>query len=204
MQKKWSEILPLSTKKKLKEVDWSKSHPAYEMVLRPFRYFEPKDLKVVILGIDPYPKKKDACGLCFSVEHGKIPVSLQRIFKEYSRDLGVPVPKTGDLENWAREGVLLLNVSLTRGEKQHKKLWKPWFETLMNNLYRLDQPFVIIAWGREAQLALPNAPEHVYVITGGHPSPLNRTLTFENKNYFSKANKWLEQNGRGRVNWHLH
>lgn len=183
--------------------------PDTTRVLRAFRYFPLEDTKVIILGQDPYPSRQDASGLAFSVEHDKYPTSLRNIFKELKADLGYAIPKTGNLESWAKEGVLLLNSILTTEEGKsmaHKYMgWQDYTNKILQKTIDLNRPLVIIAWGREAQRTVAGLKLHgkVLVLKGNHPSPLNRSGGFFGKKYFSRANTFLRNHNRKTVDWKL-
>ena len=166
------------------------------------------NLKVVILGQDPYHAPGQAHGLCFSVNEGiAIPRSLINIYKEIETDLGKSVPATGNLEHWANQGVLLLNAVLTVRAAQagsHKK--KGW-ETFTDNVIKLisekKENVVFLLWGDYAKKkgAKIDFSKHL-VLTSGHPSPLsaNRGYWFGNK-HFSKTNNYLIKHGKEPINW---
>lgn len=183
--------------------------PEPEKVFRAFSYFKPKDTKVVIIGQDPYPDKMDACGLSFSVDHPKIPPSLKNVFKELNNDLDIPLPKTGNLEPWAQQGVLLLNTILTT--KRNKSLahanmgWEDWTTNKVQKILDNGHPVVIIAWGKNAQSFTEGLKKHdkCLVLTGAHPSPLNAHGGFLGGKYFSKTNQFLKENNVQEINWKL-
>jgi uracil-DNA glycosylase len=183
--------------------------PKKENVLRALSFFEPKDTKVIIIGQDPYPNAKDACGLAFSIEHDKIPPSLKNIFSKLRKELGHNPPKIGDLTPWAKQGVLLLNSILTVEEfkpMSHENMgWEEYTTHVIQQVLDQKHPVVIIAWGNKAKnkIATLKIHEKSLVITGGHPSPLNTTGSFFRYNYFSLANDWLKMNGVTPINWDL-
>ncbi|MFZ2242592.1 MAG: uracil-DNA glycosylase [Gordonia amarae] len=182
--------------------------PAGANVLRAFTYpFD--DVRVLIVGQDPYPTPGHAVGLSFSVapEVSPIPRSLTNIYTEYCEDLGHPMPSNGDLTPWARNGVLLLNRVLTvqPGEpgSHRKKGWEQVTECAIKALVaREAEPLVAILWGRDAQSLeewLPDVP----VIKSVHPSPLSAGRGFFGSRPFSKANEALEDLGADPVDWRL-
>jgi uracil-DNA glycosylase len=183
--------------------------PDTTRIMRAFSYFEPKDTKVIILGQDPYNNRKDACGLAFSVEHEYYPHSLKNVFKELEKDLGYKLPKTGNLEPWAKQGVLLLNSILTTEEGKslaHDKIgWQDFTQLKLQQIIDLKQPVVIIAWGKFANATVDGLKLHdnVLVLRGGHPSPLNRKRDFFGRKYFSTANKWLKTHKLTGIKWKL-
>ncbi|GAB03963.1 uracil-DNA glycosylase [Gordonia amarae] len=182
--------------------------PAGANVLRAFTYpFD--DVRVLIVGQDPYPTPGHAVGLSFSVapEVSPIPRSLSNIYTEYCQDLGYPMPANGDLTPWASNGVLLLNRVLTvqPGEpgSHRKKGWEQVTECAIKALVaREGEPLVAILWGRDAQSLeewLPDVP----VIKSVHPSPLSASRGFFGSRPFSKANEALEDLGADPVDWRL-
>lgn len=184
--------------------------PDTTRVFRAFSYFQPRETKVIIIGQDPYPNRKDACGLAFSVEHEKYPPSLRNVFTELCNDMGYKsFPKTGNLEAWAKQGVLLLNSILTTGEGQslaHENIgWEEFTRTKMQNIVDYKQPLVIIAWGKYANEVVKklNLHDKVLVLQGAHPSPLNKKGGFLGGRYFSKTNKFLKKHGLDTIKWKL-
>lgn len=163
-------------------------------------------VKVVILGQDPYHQPGQAHGLCFSVKPGvEKPPSLVNIFKELQSDLGIEPPLDGSLEQWAQNGVLLLNTVLTVRQGQansHKgKGWEQFTDKVITVLNEREKPMVFILWGANAQAKEPmiTNPNHL-VIKSAHPSPLSAHKGFWGGNYFSKTNQFLSQFGEP-VNW---
>ncbi|MDL9935563.1 uracil-DNA glycosylase [Gordonia sp. ABSL1-1] len=181
--------------------------PAGANVLRAFdRPFD--DVRVLIVGQDPYPTPGHAVGLSFSVapEVTPIPRSLSNIYTEYCADLGYPTPANGDLTPWADAGVLLLNRVLTvaPGEagSHRKKGWEAVTECAIKALVNRDEPLVAILWGRDAanlQEWLPDVP----VIVSPHPSPLSASRGFFGSRPFSRANAELEDLGADPIDWRL-
>lgn len=169
-------------------------------------------VKVVILGQDPYHGPGQAHGLSFSVPQGvPPPPSLVNIYKELEADLGIPRPCHGTLEHWAKQGVLLLNASLT--VEAHKagshagRGWEAITDAAVAAVAKSDQPTVFILWGSHAQKRAGNIPElangpHL-VIRSPHPSPLSAHRGFFGSKPFSKANAFLEERGRGAIDWSL-
>jgi len=166
------------------------------------------NLKVVIIGQDPYHGSGQAHGLCFSVNEGIAhPPSLINIFKEIETDLGIPYPKSGNLERWAKQGVLLLNATLTvranqAGSHQNKG-WEVFTDHVIKTISDTKSNVVFLLWGGFAKqkTKLIDAERH-HVLTSGHPSPLsaNKGYWFGNK-HFSKTNFLLEQAGRAPIVW---
>jgi uracil-DNA glycosylase len=165
------------------------------------------DVKVVILGQDPYHGPRQANGLCFSVSEGvPLPPSLQNIYKELQSDLGVQPPPTGDLERWARQGVLLLNATLTvrRGQagSHQGKGWEVFTDAAIRILSEQRQHVVFILWGAYAQRkgAVIERSRH-HVIESPHPSPLSAHRGFFGSRPFSRANAYLVEHGKEPIDW---
>ncbi len=167
------------------------------------------DVRVVILGQDPYHGPGQAEGLAFSVPQGvKIPPSLRNIFKELQRDLGLALPPTGSLAHWAREGVLLLNTTLTVEDglpaSHAKRGWEQLTDVLIAACAQKPQPLVFMLWGAHAQakqglIAAHNADARHLVLCANHPSPLSALRPpspFLGCGHFGTARRWLERNGR--------
>ncbi|MCW1431805.1 uracil-DNA glycosylase [Novosphingobium sp. JCM 18896] len=169
-------------------------------------------VKVVILGQDPYHGAGQAHGLCFSVQDGvKVPPSLVNIYKEIASDLGLERPSHGNLEKWARQGVLLLNNALTVEEGKagsHQNMgWEAITDAAVAAVAARDVPTVFMLWGSHARNKAARVPElkqgpHL-VLTAPHPSPLSAHSGWFGSGHFSKANAFLEQHGRGAIDWSL-
>ncbi len=166
-----------------------------------------EDVRVVILGQDPYHGEGEAHGLAFSVKEGvKIPPSLVNIFKERETDLKLPAPLHGSLVAWARQGVLLLNTVLSvekdRAGSHQKKGWEPFTDQIIRMVSEKSQPVVFILWGLPAQkkVSLIDATKHL-ILTSPHPSPLSSYRGFFGSKPFSKANEFLTKNGRDKIIW---
>ena len=165
--------------------------------------------KVVLLGQDPYHGPGQAHGLAFSVPRGVAPPpSLENIFEEMARDLGIPAPTQGCLESWADQGVLLLNTTLTvrRGQagSHQGKGWEKFTDRVLELLNAKETPLVFLLWGRPAQskLKLITNPIHL-VLTAPHPSPLSASRGFFGCGHFSKANAFLAQTGQEPIDWRI-
>ncbi len=169
-------------------------------------------VKVVILGQDPYHGAGQAHGLAFSVQPGvRTPPSLVNIFKELKADLGLPVPAHGNLENWARQGVLLLNNALTVEEAQpgshQQQGWEAITDALVAAVAARPQPCVFMLWGSHAQKKAARVPgletgPHL-ILKAPHPSPLSAYAGFLGCRHFSQTNAFLAASGRGPVDWQL-
>lgn len=166
-------------------------------------------VKLVILGQDPYHGPRQANGLCFSVSEGvRQPPSLQNIFKELNHDLGIPVPISGNLEQWASQGVFLLNTVLTvraGNAASHSHFgWQYFTDSVITNLSALKPNLVFILWGRYAQgkETLIDTSKH-HIIKSPHPSPFSANNGFFGSRPFSRANQYLEENSIPPVDWKL-
>ena len=165
------------------------------------------NVKVVILGQDPYHEPGQAHGLCFSVNEGvQFPPSLQNIFKEIESDLGKPVPSNGNLLRWARQGVLLLNATLTvrahQAGSHQTRGWEAFPDAVIHPLAEEREPIVFILWGAYAQRkgAFIDRPRHL-VLQSPHPSPLSAHRGFFGNHHFSQANQYLTVHGIEPIDW---
>lgn len=165
------------------------------------------DTKVVILGQDPYYNVGQAEGLSFSVKSGvKLPPSLKNIYKELKEDMGIEISNNGSLVPWARQGVLLLNASLTVEEKKpnsHSKIgWQILTDKIIKVLNERKEPLVFILWGNFARSkkALITNPKHL-IIESAHPSPLSARRGFFGSKPFSRTNSFLEEHNIKEINW---
>ncbi len=183
--------------------------PRKDQVFNAFRYTPYKDVKVVILGQDPYHGVGEAEGLSFSVPMDiKKPPSLVNIFKELHDDLACPIPNHGSLKSWAREGVLLLNAVLTVVKDHaasHQGMgWEIFTDDVIKLINAKDEPVVFILWGRYARSkkSLITNPLH-YVVESAHPSPLSAYNGFFGSRPFSKTNNYLISKGIKPINWEI-
>lgn len=184
-------------------------YPATEQIFSAFNSTPLEQVKVVILGQDPYHGPGQAHGLCFSVQPGvRPPPSLKNIFKELQRDLGCPIPQHGYLQSWAEQGVLLLNATLTveqaRAGSHQKQGWERFTDRAIEVLNQQRQGVVFMLWGSYAQkkAALLDADRQL-ILTAPHPSPLSAHRGFLGCGHFSQANDYLQQNGQTPVDWCL-
>ena len=168
-----------------------------------------KDVKVVILGQDPYHEPGQAHGLSFSVLPGtQIPPSLANIYQELHDDLGCYIPNNGYLKKWADQGVLLLNTLLTvrahEAFSHRGKGWEPFTDAIIQAVNAVDRPVVYLLWGRPAQekRAMLNNPKHL-VLTAPHPSPLSAYRGFFGCRHFSRANDFLTAGGLTPIDWQI-
>ena len=168
------------------------------------------EVKVLILGQDPYHNEHQAHGLSFSVlpDQTDIPPSLQNIYKELQDDLGCRIPNNGYLEKWAKQGVLLLNTVLTvrahQANSHQGHGWEQFTDAIIRAVNEQDRPIVYMLWGRPAQSksAMLNNPKHL-VLTALHPSPLSAYRGFFGCRHFSRANEFLEANGVAPIDWQI-
>ncbi|MCE2732060.1 MAG: uracil-DNA glycosylase [Flammeovirgaceae bacterium] len=181
--------------------------PPGKEIFRAFDCCTFDELRVVILGQDPYHGAGQAHGLCFSVNQGiKPPPSLVNIFKEIKRDLGKEMPPHGDLTRWANQGVLLLNATLTVRESSpgshQKKGWETFTDAVIKKISEEKEHVVFILWGAYAQkkTELINTEKHL-ILSSAHPSPFSADRGFFGNKHFSKANAYLKQNGLTEINW---
>lgn len=186
-------------------------YPDMNDIFNALKYTSYSDVKVVILGQDPYHEPGQAHGLAFSVREGQAqPPSLRNIFRELSNDLGIQPPPSdqGCLIPWAEQGVLLLNTVLTVREHQansHRgKGWEQLTDAVIARLNEREQPAVFILWGANARAKRESItnPHHL-VLTGAHPSPLSASRGFFGGYYFSRANEFLESTGQEPVDWRI-
>ena len=212
----WDEILKdefekdyyLNLREFLKaEYSKRKIYPPMHDIYNALRYTSYKDTRVVILGQDPYHGEGQAHGLCFSVKPGvKFPPSLQNIFKELNAEYGMPTPPTGELSGWAKQGVLLLNTTLTVREGQpqsHKgRGWEILTDRIIEILNAKEEPIVFILWGGNARAkkAFITNQKHL-VLECAHPSPLSAYAGFFGCNHFILANKFLSENGLNTIDF---
>lgn len=168
-----------------------------------------QDTKVVILGQDPYHGENQAHGLAFSVQKGvQIPPSLLNMYKELSEDLGCYIPNNGYLVPWAKQGVLLLNTSLTvianRPNSHRNKGWEILTDTIIQILNKKDAPVAYLLWGsnaKEKEKYLTNSRH--FVLKSAHPSPLSAHKGFFGCKHFSKVNQFLRENGLREIDWQI-
>ncbi len=183
--------------------------PPKSRILRALSLTDYDDVRVVILGQDPYHGVGEANGLAFAVSDGvKIPPSLRNIYKELYNDLGIEPASVGNLECWAKEGVLLLNAVLTVEKDKpasHKFLgWENFTDAIIKSLNDKDTPVVFILWGNFARSkkSLITNPKH-YVIESTHPSPFSANYGFFGSKPFSKTNDFLKKNHLKEIDWHV-
>lgn len=196
--------LKLDEEYKTKEI-----FPVEEELFSAFNLTQYKDVKVLILGQDPYHNNDQAHGLAFSVKEGiKIPPSLRNIYKELNADLGIEIPNTGYLINWAKEGIMLLNTTLTvraHTPMSHSKIgWEIFTDRVIELIDEKDEPVVFILWGNHAKSKkkLIKNEKHL-IIESVHPSPLSASRGFFGTKPFSKTNEFLRENGLQAPSWRV-
>lgn len=196
--------------KKIKEeYDTKVVYPPSDEIFTAFSLTDLKDVKVLILGQDPYHEPGQAHGLSFSVKPGiQIPPSLQNIYKELHDELGLYIPNNGYLTKWASQGVLMLNTVLTvraHSANSHKGLgWEEFTDAAIRALNDMDKPVVYMLWGSNAQSKekMLNNPKQL-VLKAPHPSPLSSYRGFFGCNHFIKCNEFLKNNGLEEIDWQI-
>ncbi len=184
-------------------------YPDMYDIFNAFRYTSYSDVKVVIIGQDPYHGEGQAHGLCFSVKKGvPQPPSLKNIFKEIKDELNIEPPSHGELTDWAKQGVLLLNATLTVREGQansHKDIgWEIFTDKVIELLNKREKPIVFMLWGANARKKARVVTNSVHkILSCAHPSPLSAYNGFFGCDHFKKCNEFLEQIGQEPVNWEI-
>lgn len=210
----WKEVIEKQTKldywKKLEEqVDLAYSnfvcYPKCENIFKCFDYFDFKDIKVVIIGQDPYYIPNMANGLAFATDNTKLPMSLKNIYKELKNDLGI-VKTDGNLTKWAKQGVLLLNnaLSVTKDKpNSHLKFgWNTFTNNIIEQIDHQNNGVIFVLWGNFAKTKIPLIKnKQNYILTAAHPSPLSATHGFFGCKHFSKINNILIKNNNKPINW---
>ena len=182
-------------------------YPPADLVFNAFNHCAPEDIKVVMLGQDPYHGPDQAHGLCFSVPEGVMtPPSLVNIYKELNADIGMPIPPLGNLESWAAQGVFMLNSVLTvaagQAASHQKQGWEQFTDKVIHLINERSNNVVFMLWGGYAQkkAAFVDTQRHL-VLKAPHPSPLSAHRGFLGCKHFSQANRWLEEKGMAPINW---
>lgn len=186
-----------------------KIYPEMNDIFNSLRYADYENVKVVIIGQDPYHEEGQAHGLSFSVKPGiAIPPSLQNIYKELRDDLGCYIPNNGYLESWAKQGVLLLNNVLTVREHQansHKTCgWETFTDSIIKALNKREKPVIFLFWGscaKQKENYITN--KNHYILKAPHPSPLSAYRGFFGCKHFSKVNDILKQNNEEPIDWQI-
>lgn len=183
--------------------------PPADDIFNAFHLTPLHEVKVVIIGQDPYHNVGQAHGLCFSVKPDvDIPPSLVNIYQELHDDLGCYIPNNGYLVKWAKQGVLMLNTVLTvrahQANSHHGKGWEEFTDAAIRTLNEQDRPIVFILWGRPAQMkkSMLTNPHHL-ILEAPHPSPLSAYRGFFGSKPFSKANQFLEAHGETPIDWQI-
>ena len=183
--------------------------PPADDIFNAFHLTPLSQVKVVIIGQDPYHNVGQAHGLCFSVKPDvDIPPSLVNIYQELHSDLGCRIPNNGYLVKWAKQGVLMLNTVLTvrahMANSHHGKGWEEFTDAAIRALNKQDRPIVFILWGRPAQMkeSMLNNPKHL-ILKAPHPSPLSAYRGFFGSKPFSKTNQFLESHGIAPIDWQI-
>ena len=191
-----------------KEYSTCTVYPSMENIFYALNLVKFEDIKVVIVGQDPYHEPNQAMGMSFSVPSStKIPPSLANIFKEIERELNIKCLKNGDLTRWAKQGVLLLNSVLTVKKgiaNSHKSIgWETFTSKIISLINEKKEPVIFVLWGANAKALKPliKSPQH-FVLTSSHPSPLSAYNGFFGCGHFSKINSILKQNNKMPIDWH--
>lgn len=184
-------------------------YPPKEEIFNAFKFTPASKVKVVILGQDPYHEEGQAHGLAFSTPEGRpIPRSLKNIFKEIEDEYNYPIPDSGCLEKWAKQGVFLLNTVLTVREGEansHSDCgWQTFTDNVIKALNEQPQPIVFLLWGKQAEkkMELLENPNHLVLVTS-HPSPFSARRGFFGCNHFRLANEYLRKNDIEEIDWKL-
>lgn len=183
--------------------------PPGQLIFNAFNLTPFDKVKVVLLGQDPYHNVGQAHGLCFSVPDGVAhPKSLVNIFKELHDDIGCPIPQSGNLEKWAKQGVLLLNATLTvrahEAGSHQKKGWEEFTNAVIKTISDKKEGVVFLLWGNYAQEKIPLIDQNKHhILTTVHPSPLSASRGFFGCRHFSKTNQILQTEGKEPIDWDL-
>ena len=192
------------------EYESQRIFPPAEDIFNAFHFTPLSEVKVLLLGQDPYHNERQAHGLSFSVlpEQKDIPPSLQNIYKELQDDCGCYIPNNGYLKKWADQGVLLLNTVLTvrahqANSHQHKG-WEKFTDAIIQAVNKQDRPIVYMLWGKPAQskIKMLDNPKHL-ILKAPHPSPLSAFRGFFGCKHFSQANAFLEEHGIAPIDWQI-
>lgn len=191
------------------EYNTTQVFPPSEEIFTAFHLTPLSEVKVVIIGQDPYHNVGQAHGLCFSVKPDvEIPPSLVNIYQELHEDLGCEIPNNGYLVKWASQGVLMLNTVLTvrahMANSHRGKGWEEFTDAAIRALNKQDRPIVFILWGRPAQMkkSMLNNPHHL-ILEAPHPSPLSAYRGFFGSKPFSKTNQFLQERGMTPIDWQI-
>ncbi|MFI3214571.1 MAG: uracil-DNA glycosylase [Eubacteriales bacterium] len=185
-------------------------YPPAEDIFNAFHFTPLSEVKVMVIGQDPYHNENQAHGLSFSVlpTQPVIPPSLQNIYKELQADLGCQIPNSGYLKKWASQGVLMLNTVLTvrahEANSHQGRGWEQFTDAIIQAVNQQDRPIVYMLWGRPAQSKIPmlTNPKHL-ILKAPHPSPLSAYRGFFGCKHFSQANQFLSENGCSPIDWQI-
>lgn len=185
-------------------------YPPADDIFNAFHFTPLSQVKVLILGQDPYHGDHQAHGLCFSVlpDQPELPPSLQNIYKELESDLGCYIPNNGYLKKWADQGVLMLNTVLTvrahQAGSHQGKGWEQFTDAIIQAVNAQDRPIVYLLWGKPAQSKIPmlTNPKHL-ILKAPHPSPLSAYRGFFGCKHFSQTNEFLQRNGMEPIDWQI-
>ena len=185
-------------------------YPPADDIFNAFHLTPLGEVKVLILGQDPYHGEHQAHGLCFSVlpDQPDLPPSLQNIYKELQDDLGCEIPNNGYLKKWAQQGVLMLNTVLTvrahQAGSHQGKGWEQFTDAIIQAVNAQDRPIVYLLWGKPAQSKIPmlTNPKHL-ILKAPHPSPLSAYRGFFGCRHFSQTNEFLKKNGFAPIDWQI-
>jgi len=192
-----------------KEYETQTIYPPSDDIFNALHLTPLKDVKVLILGQDPYHEVNQAHGLCFSVLPGnQVPPSLVNIYKELHDDVGINIPNNGYLEKWAKQGILMLNTVLTvrahNANSHQNKGWENFTDAIIKAVNEQDRPIVYMLWGAPAQRKIPmlNNPKHL-ILKAPHPSPLSAYRGFFGCRHFSQCNEFLIKNNIEPIDWQI-
>ena len=181
--------------------------PPKELLFNAFNQCPFNATKVVIIGQDPYHDVNQAHGLCFSVNEGvKVPPSLRNIYKEQHQDMGLPIPESGNLERWAKQGVLMINATLTvrahQAGSHQRKGWEEFTDAAIRLLAENSEGIVFLLWGNYAQkkASMIDEDKH-FILKSVHPSPLSASRGFYGNHHFSRTNAYLIEQGKEAIQW---
>lgn len=184
-------------------------YPDMNDIFNALKFTPMRDVKVVLLGQDPYHERGQAHGLCFSVKKGvPKPPSLENMMKELKRDLGYDIPRSGELTSWAKQGVLMMNTVLTVREGQadsHRDMgWEIFTDHVIKLLSDREDPVIFLLWGAKAQkkASIITNPKHV-ILTTSHPSPLSVYRGFDGCGHFGQVNRILKDMGKEPIDWRI-
>ncbi len=183
-------------------------YPRFEDIFKALELTPLNHVKVVILGQDPYHQEGQAHGLSFSVQKGvKFPPSLRNIFKEAIEDVEIPMPTHGNLSCWAKQGVLLLNTTLSvqhgKAASHAKWGWQKFTDAIIKQVNQLPHPVVFILWGNYARSKKSLIADRHFIIESAHPSPLSSYQGFFGSKPFSSCNKYLSESGQTIIDWQV-